>query len=937
VTAAKNTLKETGSESTEAPARTTRVCQTCARFLPIGLVASYAILHAVLWYNLDHRPMTNDEYYHRPAAFQAYEALRSPDLSISQRFEQVLLTGDSYPPMTYLAGIPFCALLGKTIFSLRLVSCFAMGIAMLCVFGMLRRMTCPRWSSCLGAFVFAAMPFTINQSRLYMNEGLLMAVVALFYYVILLDPDLKNRAWAVVGGIVLGVGVLTKWTYPFFVTLPLCYIYARIWWPKANWGVRKESEETVWKSRWNSLLLGVVGVLVALPYYLHSEPWEKLGVMSNNRARGAWHTLDVNGIFLNVSQLVERLWKPYGLGPIIVILVLLGLMVLVLDRSKRSNIILIGILSSFVLVSVLMRSIARYSTPYFPLLAVAIGFGVAKSPVRRLRGIFAGCACLIILLNLTASWDVAVLPRGAYKWAKNIAPPRLYPPTKPEAGTWKLAEIADAILRDLGDRKKAIIFMPFYYRDFDPQKLHIYGTDRGIDLHVCAWSHEALLYGFFNGHYLITKSGDPGGKSMLAVYHRFLAALPASFYEAHFEKLAEFPLPDKSEATLYRSKRAPLPPKVQLEAFSLAMNNDETLRQDPFLLLQLATKLWFAGQRDLLRTLSSEISDAVETTLKREDTSAVTRAYLLRNYATWLLRVDAKKALETWERLEAEPYQTSGLKAPLYPEIVNAALRADDLEKAWRFCMAWLGTDPGNLDALRFQAAVATKREKDPSPALKSFEERVSKPLKTDDPAELVTAGKLLVKMYWQMGRSDDAQRVVETLTRNFPDRKDLRWLTVSTGFAVAHGYDWLRDPVKILGCTIVSKDRTWLKANVSEYAYIFPAGHAAPFAADGSFAIQFDMRIVPKRPMRSGQLRIYLNTHSGLGPKGSDWGEFDRIDTAADVSGNVKRYVLPLRSKVENAQQIYEYRIDPLWGKHSYRLEIGNILLLKLQPQARN
>jgi uncharacterized membrane protein len=204
--------------------------------------------------------------------------------------------------------------------------------------------------------------------------------------------------------------------------------------------------------------------------------------------------------------------------------------------------------------------------------------------------------------------------------------------------------------------------------------------------------------------------------------------------------------------------------------------------------------------------------------------------------------------------------------------------------------------------------------------------------VKTTDTLAVIAEGETIIEICKQIGFSDGAERLVTILGDAYPDRKDLCWLSKSVQSVVVHKYDWLKDPMVVHGCKTISQDSDWLKSDVAKHAYIFPRGHGRPFLCDGSYAIQLDLRIATRMRTSTGRLRIYLNTASGLGPGGTDWGEFDAFNVPVDVSGAIQSYTIPVRSSVETAKFIHEMRIDPLDGDASYSLAIGNMRLMRLE-----
>lgn len=1121
-----------------------------AHWMAIGAIVLYVVLHAILWYCLDQRTIVSDEYYHRRAAFNAYAALTSPELNVGQRLWRMLSAGGSYPPVTYVLGTASCWLFGQDLKSLRLGSGFLLAIPLLCVFAILRRLGCGAGLALFGAFFLAVTPGTVISYRVFQNEAPLTAVVALMYYLLVTDPDLANRRRAILVGCVMGLGMLTKWAYPIYVTIPLGYCFARIWWPGRNWGLRKEAPQLVWRARANSLLAITIGVLLALPYYLTPHPWVMVSAIESQQMTGMTRVAGLVTWALNLWDLLTQMADPMSGGPLFLLFVGLGLIVLAVRPTKRGLVVLAAVLGTTVCLTSI-RQDTRWFSPVFPAMAAAAVYGLSQLRWKRTRWSLTALASLWIVMNLSGSWELDLLPDWAYPYTTHVFPREVFSPQTASDRPWQMKEITDAIVRDLGDKKEATGFMPYHISDgFHVRAVEQYALDRGVTLTLACWSPESDLDFLFNTQYLIVKSNGQWGMDDLkrtAVFQRILLELSESFYTAHYKKIGEFPLKDYSTATLYRQDNPPIALQEQIAVIEALMEKDPELAEDPSLLVQLGSRLVKAGQPERLKNLTSKIPDAVMRALDAPDTPPSLHAFLLLNSAFAMVLQDEAKRSQFTQYLENRVFpekpgrrrmdlnQLLGegrVLASFYQQVgrLDAARRVAEslvqrypnrweprfvqstlcttesesetlLQQAlatteppnrwavslffpqgdlWEFCMAlgslaagqrdsdkaeafylkaaevcptlaepcfqlalriyypqdqydkarqfleegrrrewdhpslaivqetlqaaefvtWaleLGEDStarqalaaraGTLDnpfsavmearlqmeickqnalptsasriaqivsvvlphALRHpdpfraieQAALIMEMSKQlgSSAAAQRLAETVTRTFaeaaKKGDPSKAVNLGASLVELYEENGFTSETQRLADILLRQFPERNQFWWLGKSVDCVVAHQYDWLSDPIEIRGCELTVRNSAWVKADVSRHAYIYPRGHGRPFPCDGSYALQFDLKIVTQAPTFGRQLLVYLNTHSGLGRNGSDWGEFDSTYVPVETSGTVKSYTIPLWSKVANAKFVYELRFDPLDGATSYTFELRDLRLLRLKSAA--
>jgi 4-amino-4-deoxy-L-arabinose transferase-like glycosyltransferase len=292
------------------------------RFLhwfPILVLVGFAGFSILYWLDLNVVPYGRDAGGHLATSLAYRPLLESP--SAKTLFE-VLLVNGYRPPILYLSTLPFYALFGANFDSagyanvvwlvLTVLGCYALG-----------RHIAGHWVGVLGATFYLMFPFVHGVARLFYFETGLAAFVVWNMVALLKSNQWTHRGWSIVWGVTLGLGMLTKWTLPATVGLPILYVMWQASKERGTW-------DKVTLSVWNtghfvlSMGIGVVGsILFLLPnhqslsstvagfwlYPLFAITWG-LTLFIATRLPGRWINL-ATGVFVALS--VMAIW--YYLQP----------------------------------------------------------------------------------------------------------------------------------------------------------------------------------------------------------------------------------------------------------------------------------------------------------------------------------------------------------------------------------------------------------------------------------------------------------------------------------------------------------------------------------------------------------------------------------------------------------------------------------------------
>src|SRR5262249_39659732 len=141
----------------------------------------------------------------------------------------------------------FYAVFGKTVDAAQWANLPALAVLIGATYGIGRTVLKPVAAS-VAAVLVGFFPFLIWLSRETLIDYWLTAIVTFAIWLLLRTNEFSNRKVSLAFGAACGIGMLTKWTFPFFVVLP------------AAWLARKNFK--------NATLAASIAAVIALYWYL---------------------------------------------------------------------------------------------------------------------------------------------------------------------------------------------------------------------------------------------------------------------------------------------------------------------------------------------------------------------------------------------------------------------------------------------------------------------------------------------------------------------------------------------------------------------------------------------------------------------------------------------------------------------------------------------
>ena len=493
---------------------------TGARWTVAAGFAALALVAAV-WFALDRRPPEWDHANHLERAVECARGLRAGD------WDAILGYSPFYPPLALCAaGLVYLAV-PTDIAAAGAVMIAALGLGMFATY-LLARPIVGEAGAALAALVYGTAPYVIFSTLRFQLDLPLAAMVALALVVMREADGLRHPGWALLCGIVLGLGMLTKPPFAVYVA------------PALLWLLRGMRD---WRGAAHGVLMLGMSVALALPWYgprLFGLP-----------AQFAWRAASVDETsHLDPRTLMALLqypsWFPWQFGVAATAILLVGLAVAIRQRRWW---LLASFVGPFLVYEMLRNKNLRYTLPLLPLAAVLAALGWRALP-RAGRIVAATALATVAALQVGATaFD---RPRGAHVPGLGIA---LGVPSPPLRDDWRHREILGLLAADSAGRPAVVSVVP-NHPFFSVSNFRYYALREGLPFEFTrAWDGTPLGI-----EYAILKTGDVGPPWTERRIRMVMASLdePGGVGRV-FPVIGRFALPDGSEAIVRARRLAPVP------------------------------------------------------------------------------------------------------------------------------------------------------------------------------------------------------------------------------------------------------------------------------------------------------------------------------------------------------------------------------------------
>lgn len=287
-----------------------------------------------------------------------------------------------YPPLVYLAVAPWYLIFGATITVAVSSNILYIGILAFSIYGIGRRL----WNNNVGllsAIFVLASPMLVSQFKEFQLDAPLTSMIAFGLYVLIRTEEFSNLTASAWLGLVIGLGMLTKWTYIFILGLPLVFAAGRALLAALR---HKQTNRIVGLG-----LTGLIAYAVMSLWYITNQQILRIDLMVNGVAVGAREGLPVVGSFAaNIWYLRILVNNQLYLVPLLFLIIGLFYTFRSKEAVRRNAYPLLLIAGGGLFFTLLRNKDARYTLPLLIGIAIISTSWVTKLSARWQRWVAGG-------------------------------------------------------------------------------------------------------------------------------------------------------------------------------------------------------------------------------------------------------------------------------------------------------------------------------------------------------------------------------------------------------------------------------------------------------------------------------------------------------------------------------------------------------------------
>jgi len=487
-------------------------------------------LIAVVWISIDRRPPESDHANHLERALRCHRYLAAGGPGT---LAAILGESSFYPPLVpCAAGLLYFALPVVPL-TAQSVMLAALAVGMVALFALGRR-----WlgveGGLLAALFFATAPFVVFSLNNFQLDLPLAAMVAVTLWLLVLTDAFARPGWCVALGVALGLGMLTKPTFPAYVGPAMLLPLLQAW----RAGDRRR--------RFVALAFALlIAAALALPWYgprLVGLPMQ----VANRSFKQAAEAGQVEAYTPAGFSFYPRVFQPQ-FGLLAGLLCVWGL-VAIRRRPVVRSYLWLATLAPFAMFCLIQNKNLRYTLPILPTAALVTAAGVLALPrfVRR-AAIWASVALAALQISMT---DFA-MPTPPVTRLFLVPLVISFPPSRAD---WQVDRVLDDIVQASGGRRATVSVVP-NYNFFSMSNFGYAALRRDLPLEVTrAFTGPPLGLDF-----IVLKTGSQGPSFTTGKADRATQAFTSDPYlAAVYPVIAEYALPDGSRGLLRARRIAPV-------------------------------------------------------------------------------------------------------------------------------------------------------------------------------------------------------------------------------------------------------------------------------------------------------------------------------------------------------------------------------------------
>lgn len=527
----------------------------------LSLVFLYLFLEVnnYVWLKLDTYPLLWDSAAHFFDSIRIFDLFRQEGFNFVYKIPEI---NREYPIFVPLITAPFYNITGISEDSgVFINSSIFLGILIFSVYGITKNIYSKK-SGLLAAFLVTAYPIIFGHSRTFMYDLPLTAMVCLGIYSYQVSGNFRKIGSSINFGIVLGLGMLTK--FPFFVfiisALSGYFFYAfsmimhdSVKQRKPLLGILREHSGQIR----NTLIALIIAIIIALTWYGKNLPYLLEILITIPQVYGAEYpsVFTPQSLFFYFFQLVNIQISFY-----LFIVFILGLWFFSKLRLKNKLFLIHWILIPYFVFTLINYKSTRYTLPYLPAIAIISSIGIFSIKRKIFKVILVTFIVFVAAIQFYIySYGVKYIPplltfsiygNPIYLFNQKGCENTMEQHRAPLRQDWKTAEILNSISKFLvgpNDQLLNVFIIQDDPRIHSPLLSLAFLKRKSINFTVGSWQYIADS----KADLVITKDGN----LMAPPYFMDKISRSVNWFETNIDKFSlveKINLPDNSNLLIYK-------------------------------------------------------------------------------------------------------------------------------------------------------------------------------------------------------------------------------------------------------------------------------------------------------------------------------------------------------------------------------------------------
>lgn len=312
------------------------------------------------WLTQDTVPPYHDPLNHLTSSLRYYHVLQGQGLSIDG-LTALLNVDNYYPPLATLTTSVFYFFSPPDIDTATwILNQFFLGLLLIAVYCLGAHLYSPEiglWA----AVAVTSFPIITSQSRIFMLDIPTTAMTAWAMYALLRTDRFQNVGASTLFGLLSGLAMLTKWSYLFFIFLPLIYLVVQA----------LRADDRIKRGKNILIAFGIWG-LVALPWFvdhLSHLLFMTTRFTSNGISEGDPEIFTARSLIYYAKHLPRDIHYPW------LFIFAVGAVYYLREDLKKNPFLFLWIISGYGILTLIRNKDIRFTMPFLPAVGlIAIGW-----------------------------------------------------------------------------------------------------------------------------------------------------------------------------------------------------------------------------------------------------------------------------------------------------------------------------------------------------------------------------------------------------------------------------------------------------------------------------------------------------------------------------------------------------------------------------------